>query len=723
MGVLRLLVATSLALPGCEPAVDDTAGPRCGAATGEATDLVPWARLRASATRPAEGHDWAREDEAAVGTLRDDVLDNGWQPSTGEPAVLEIDLQPWLGRPVALDGLALAWTGPEPSVTVRLLAGCGLEPWSELEWADPSTTLALEGACAGCVELVVEGGEDTVITALSLTSRDASLVVPVLDPALVSSELGSHPGSGLVEGFYGQPWSWRERQAALVTLARSGMDLYLYAPKDDPLHRDQWREAYDDEGMERFAEVAGLASELGLDFAPGISPFIDMDPASEDDFAVLREKLARFVELGLTGVALLADDIEYEADVEVDADLGEAQVAVANRLLEELRETEPELRLLFVPTVYSDARLARWTGAPAYLEALQGLHADIQVMWTGSGTFCESMEAADLEDFRALVGREPLIWDNYWANDAYDLIAGRVHLGAFGGRAADLAEAVRGIGANPMVQGSLSRLNAGTLGAWLASPGPADSEEARAAAAKLEAQLGYGHRGDLEGDAALLLRVMEAYDGHGLELPDHPTLRAAVEAFTAEPGAETARSVLPILAGLITLGDELHHSGLDSELVDELIFPLERVRRDALAGLWALTALSQRLTGDEASVDTARDWLELAGESRFVFATGVVEDLVDAVEAVEVQDAGLARPALWSAGPEGCQPGRAASWRPFAGAGELLVFGLPGAEVEAETVRWTPPHAGTWRAVAVAFGPGENPGWAWLEAELRCGGQ
>ncbi len=688
MRAIRLLVASSLVLPGCGPGAADTAVPSCGSEGGEPMDLVPWARLRASAVRPAEGHDWARENQAAAGTLRDDVADNGWQPPSGAPAVLEIDLQPWLGRAVALDELTMVWTGQEPEVSVRLLPGCGLVAWAELEWVDPSAPLALAGACAGCVELVVSGGEDTVITAVSLTSRDGALSVPMLDPAVGLGALGSHPGSGLVEGFYGQPWSWRERQAALVTLARAGMDLYLYAPKDDPLHRDEWREAYDAEAMEAFAEVAGLARELGVHFAPGVSPFIDLDSEDEADLETLYGKLAAFVELGITGVALLADDIEYEADVEVGAELGAAQVVVANRLLSDLREIEPGLRLLFVPTVYSDARLARWPGAPAYLEALAELDADIQVMWTGTGTFCDSLEAADLEDFRSLVGRDPLIWDNYWANDAYDLLAGRVQLAAYGGRAGDLAGAVAGIGANPMVQGSLSRLNAGALAAWLASPGPADVDEARAMAAGLEASLGYGYREDVEGDAAPLVRVMEAFDGHGLELPDHGELRSGVESVAAalegdgSSVAVAAGELVPVLAGLVTVGDELHHSGLDSELVDELRYPLLRVRYEALAGLWAFTALGERLAGREGPLDRAREWLDLAGESRFLFTMGAVEDLVDAVEGTEVQDVGLARPAVRSSSPAGCVVGQAVRWQPFAGAAGVQVFGLPEAVVQ-----------------------------------------
>ena len=48
--------------------------------------------------------------------------------------------------------------------------------------------------------------------------------------------LGS-PAFGIIEGFYGPPWSWAARSEVLAFGHQRGLDLYLYGPKDDPLHR------------------------------------------------------------------------------------------------------------------------------------------------------------------------------------------------------------------------------------------------------------------------------------------------------------------------------------------------------------------------------------------------------------------------------------------------------------------------------------------------------
>ncbi|MBA3846880.1 MAG: beta-N-acetylglucosaminidase domain-containing protein, partial [Planctomycetes bacterium] len=50
--------------------------------------------------------------------------------------------------------------------------------------------------------------------------------------------------SGVIEGFYGQPWSAAERVQLFDWMAAWGLNTYLYAPKDDLHHRASWREPY-----------------------------------------------------------------------------------------------------------------------------------------------------------------------------------------------------------------------------------------------------------------------------------------------------------------------------------------------------------------------------------------------------------------------------------------------------------------------------------------------
>lgn len=52
------------------------------------------------------------------------------------------------------------------------------------------------------------------------------------------------PMRGIVEGFYGTPWSHADRLEMLHFSKEKKFNAYIYAPKDDPYHRAKWREPY-----------------------------------------------------------------------------------------------------------------------------------------------------------------------------------------------------------------------------------------------------------------------------------------------------------------------------------------------------------------------------------------------------------------------------------------------------------------------------------------------
>ena len=56
-----------------------------------------------------------------------------------------------------------------------------------------------------------------------------------------------------------------------------GMDLYLYGPKDDPFHRERWREPYPRAELDGFVQLVEQDT-LHVGFA--ISPGLSIDVAS-----------------------------------------------------------------------------------------------------------------------------------------------------------------------------------------------------------------------------------------------------------------------------------------------------------------------------------------------------------------------------------------------------------------------------------------------------------
>ena len=71
---------------------------------------------------------------------------------------------------------------------------------------------------------------------------------------------------GIIEGFYGIPWTFEERKSMIKFLPQIGMNQYIYAPKDDPFHNKKWGEPYPKDQLEKIKVLADLSKENGIDF-------------------------------------------------------------------------------------------------------------------------------------------------------------------------------------------------------------------------------------------------------------------------------------------------------------------------------------------------------------------------------------------------------------------------------------------------------------------------
>ena len=69
--------------------------------------------------------------------------------------------------------------------------------------------------------------------------------------------------NGVIEGFYGPPYHHAERLQLLAFLAEHGLDTYLYAPKQDPYHRDEWRTLYPAAEAAELAALIARGDTLG----------------------------------------------------------------------------------------------------------------------------------------------------------------------------------------------------------------------------------------------------------------------------------------------------------------------------------------------------------------------------------------------------------------------------------------------------------------------------
>jgi hypothetical protein len=84
------------------------------------------------------------------------------------------------------------------------------------------------------------------------------------------------------------------------------------------------------------------------------------------------------------------------------------------------------------------------------------------VFWTGEEVCSREISPGHLRRVGEQLGRKPFLWDNYPVNDGQRM-SRYLHLRAFTGRPAGIADHVRGHAINPALQPVLSRIPALTL--------------------------------------------------------------------------------------------------------------------------------------------------------------------------------------------------------------------------------------------------------------------
>lgn len=275
---------------------------------------------------------------------------------------------------------------------------------------------------------------------------------------------------GIIEGFYGPPWDWDTRRLVCDELSTVGFDTYVYAPKDDPLHRDLWRDPY---GEATLADFAALVDDGTLRVGFGISPGLSIDPEDHGDRAALLAKVEQVLDAGVTLVCLALDDLPPAEG------LGERH----GRLTRWLRDALPaEVELVLVPTHYTGCERT------PYLDAIARLvPVDVPVAWTGRHVVNDEVTVADARAWSdAMDGRRPLLWDNTPVNDA--VMGDRLHTGPLRGREPGLVDHLAGYLANPMVQARASMPALRSAAAWLDGDDPDEAWSAALGGARVLAE-------------------------------------------------------------------------------------------------------------------------------------------------------------------------------------------------------------------------------------------
>ena len=120
------------------------------------------------------------------------------------------------------------------------------------------------------------------------------------------------PNRGVVEGFYGEPWSHQVRLSLIDYYGKNKMNTYLYGPKDDPYHScPNWRLPYPEKEAKNISELVQACRRNRVDFVWAIHPGQDIK-WNEEDYQNLVHKLDLMYDLGVRSFAIFFDDISGE---------------------------------------------------------------------------------------------------------------------------------------------------------------------------------------------------------------------------------------------------------------------------------------------------------------------------------------------------------------------------------------------------------------------------
>ena len=254
---------------------------------------------------------------------------------------------------------------------------------------------------------------------------------------------------GVVEGFYGTPWSHEVRISLIDFYGQNKMNTYLYGPKDDPYHScPNWRLPYPEDEARNIGELVKTCERNRVDFVWAIHPGQDIK-WNEEDYGNLLNKFNLMYDLGVRSFAIFFDDISGEGTNPT------RQAELLNRLNSEFVKVKGDVRPLIVcPTDYS--RLWANPGPNGNL-SIYGkiLDPSIEVFWTGDYV-CSDLTEETMEWVNTRIKRPAFYWWNFPVTDyaRHIIMQGP----AYGLDKSLTGDDLCGIVSNPMEHGEASKI-------------------------------------------------------------------------------------------------------------------------------------------------------------------------------------------------------------------------------------------------------------------------
>lgn len=219
---------------------------------------------------------------------------------------------------------------------------------------------------------------------------------------------------GFIEGYYGIPWSNEDRMSLMKFGGDFKMTSYVFAPKDDPYHKNLWRELYPEEELAAIKEMVQVGNDSKCRFVWTAHPFMGGFNTSkvDEEIASLLKKFDQLYDAGVRQFGVLGDDV------------GSLDRSVVIKMMNSVsawaKEKGDVYDSVFCPAGYNHS----WQGDYSELSDYDaGFPEDVKIFWTGEAV-CQPVEQKTLDHFKrnrlpegADERRSPLFWLNWPVND------------------------------------------------------------------------------------------------------------------------------------------------------------------------------------------------------------------------------------------------------------------------------------------------------------------
>ncbi|MBR1838363.1 MAG: beta-N-acetylglucosaminidase domain-containing protein [Bacteroidaceae bacterium] len=328
--------------------------------------------------------------------------------------------------------------------------------------------------------LVVLGQHtDAVFFALASVEQMMDQYAPTSMPTTLINDWADLQSRGLVEGYYGYPYSISVKKDLMRFMMRYKMNTYLYGAKSDPYHSEQWKAAYptsissqqEENGwltQNMVREITQQSAATKVNFIWAIHPgnnFIGSSTVVDD----ILGKFDKMYQLGVRQFAIFVDDVSIPSSSQYQ--LNADRLTAVQRGLEARYNTadaapaDTVRPVHFVPQIYATS----WVGESeraGFYTALASTPKKVVIYTTGWGVW-SIPNSSDLNVVRQYLGRDVAWWWNYPCNDnsdgqiyTKDMYANFFEMPAVSndGRVPTSLTGGIGIVSNPMQEGEMSKV-------------------------------------------------------------------------------------------------------------------------------------------------------------------------------------------------------------------------------------------------------------------------